>query len=130
MLSEVIVGMKLANRILGFINAPALMQRVVSCLQGLSVDMNEYLRKRDLLCEGLADAGYDFVKPKGSFYLFPRTPIADDVEFVKALQQEMILTVPGVGFKCPGYFRIAFCVSDETIVHAMPGFKRVMDKYR
>lgn len=127
--NDIIVGLKLANRILGFINAPALMQRVVSCLQGLSVDINEYLRKRDLLCDGLADAGYDFVKPKGSFYLFPRTPIADDVEFVRALQQEKILTVPGSGFKCPGYFRIAFCVSDETIVNAMPGFARVLNKY-
>jgi aspartate aminotransferase len=127
--SEIMTGMKLANRILGFINAPALMQRVVACLQGLSVDISEYLRKRDLLCDGLADAGYDFVKPKGSFYLFPRTPIADDIEFVRALQQEMILTVPGSGFRCPGYFRIAFCVSDDTIIKAMPGFKRVMDKY-
>ena len=127
---DIIVGMKLANRILGFINAPALMQRVVSCLQGLSVDINEYLRKRNLLCEGLADAGYDFVKPKGSFYLFPKTPVADDIEFVQALQKEMILTVPGAGFKCPGYFRIAFCVSDETIVGSLPGFKRVMDKFR
>jgi aspartate aminotransferase len=128
--NDIIVGMKLANRILGFINAPALMQRVVSCLQGLSVDINEYLRKRDLLCDGLAAAGYDFVKPKGSFYLFPRTPITDDVEFVHALQQEKILTVPGAGFKCPGYFRIAFCVTDETIVNAMPGFKRVIDGFR
>ena len=128
--SEIMTGMKLANRILGFINAPALMQRVVACLQGLSVDINEYLRKRDLLCDGLSDAGYDFVKPKGSFYLFPRTPIADDIAFVRALQQEMILTVPGAGFRCPGYFRIAFCVSDQTIIASMPGFKRVMDKYR
>ncbi len=127
--SDIVAGMKLANRILGFINAPALMQRVVSCLQGLSVDINEYLRKRDLLCDGLADAGYDFVKPKGSFYLFPHTPISDDIEFVHALQEERILTVPGAGFKCPGYFRIAFCVSDETIVKSLPGFKRVMEKY-
>ena len=128
--NEIMTGMKLANRILGFINAPALMQRVVACLQGLSVDINEYLRKRDLLCDGLSEAGYDFVKPKGSFYLFPRTPIADDIAFVRALQQEMILTVPGAGFRCPGYFRIAFCVSDETITASMPGFKRVMDNYR
>ncbi len=128
--NDIIVGLKLANRILGFINAPALMQRVVACLQGLSVDISEYLRKRDLLCAGLAAAGYDFVKPKGSFYLFPRTPISDDVEFVHALQAEKILTVPGTGFKCPGYFRIAFCVSDDTITRAMPGFKRVMDTYR
>jgi aspartate aminotransferase len=128
--NDIILGLKLANRILGFINAPALMQRVISCLQGLSVNIGEYLHKRDLLCGGLLDAGYDFVKPKGSFYLFPRTPISDDVKFVQALQQEKILTVPGAGFKCPGYFRIAFCVSDETIDNAMPGFKRAMAMFR
>lgn len=123
-------GLTLANRILGFVNAPALMQRVVACLQGTSVDMREYKRKRDLLCDGLADAGYDFVTPSGAFYLFPRTPIEDDVAFVQALQQELILTVPGSGFVGPGHFRIAFCVDDQTIVNAMPGFKRIMDRFR
>lgn len=123
-------GFTLANRILGFVNAPALMQRVVACLQGDSVDMSEYKRKRDLFCDGLADAGYDFVKPPGAFYLFPRTPIEDDVAFVQALQKELILVVPGSGFAGPGHFRIAFCVDDQTIVNAMPGFKRVMEQYR
>ncbi len=123
-------GMTLANRILGFVNAPALMQRVVACLQGASVDMGEYKRKRDLICDGLADAGYDFVKPSGAFYLFPRTPIEDDVAFVQALQKELILTVPGSGFAGPGHFRIAFCVDDKTIVNALPGFKRVMEGFR
>lgn len=123
-------GMTLANRILGFVNAPALMQRVVACLQGTSVDMREYQRKRDLLCEGLADAGYDFITPPGAFYLFPRTPIEDDVAFVQALQKELILAVPGSGFAGPGHFRIAFCVNDQTIINAMPGFKRVMEQFR
>jgi aspartate aminotransferase len=123
-------GMTLANRILGFVNAPTLMQRVVSCMQGMSVDIGEYKRKRDLLCDGLADAGYDFTTPSGAFYLFPRTPVADDVSFVKDLLQELILVVPGSGFAGPGHFRIAFCVADQTIVNALPGLKRVMKKYR
>ena len=123
-------GFALANRILGFVNAPALMQRVVACLQGASVDMDEYKRKRDLLCDGLADAGYEFVKPPGAFYLFPKSPIADDVAFVRQLQEELILAVPGSGFAGPGYFRLAFCVDDQTIINAMPGFKRVMANHK
>ena len=123
-------GMALANRILGFVNAPALMQRVVSCLQGMSVDISEYDRKRELLCKGLADCGYEFVKPAGAFYLFPRTPIPDDVKFIQALQEELILAVPGSGFGGPGHFRIAFCVDDEVIMKAMPGFKKVFEKFR
>ena len=128
--ATLMAGMALANRILGFVNAPALMQRVVACMQGMSVDIGEYQRKRDLLCDGLADAGYTFTRPAGAFYLFPRTPTDDDVSFVKALQEELILVVPGSGFAGPGHFRIAFCVDDRTIVNAMPGFKRVMQKYK
>jgi aspartate aminotransferase len=127
---ELMEGMALTNRILGFVNAPGLMQRVVAALQGASVDISVYARKRDLLCQGLADCGYEFVKPLGAFYLFPKTPIPDDVTFVKALQEELILVVPGSGFGGPGYFRIAFCVDDSTIINAMPGFKRVMEKFR
>jgi aspartate aminotransferase len=127
---ELIEGMALTNRILGFVNAPGLMQRVVASLQGASVDISVYARKRDLLCHGLADCGYDFVKPSGAFYLFPKAPISDDVKFVKALQEELILVVPGSGFGGPGYFRIAFCVDDNTIINSMPRFKRVMEKFR
>ena len=126
---ELIAGMALANRILGFVNAPALMQRVVASVQGTSVDISAYARKRELLCKGLEDCGYDFFRPAGAFYLFPKTPVPDDVTFVQALQEELILTVPGSGFGGPGHFRIAFCVSDETIINAMPGFKRVMEKF-
>ena len=92
--------------------------------------MTEYKRKRDLLCDGLTDAGYDFVTPPGAFYLFPRTPIEDDVAFVQELQKELILTVPGSGFAGPGHFRIAFCVDDSTITNAMPGFQRAIAKFR
>ncbi len=127
---DVMNGMALANRILGFVNAPALMQKIVACLQGTSVDIGLYQRKRDMLCEGLAAAGYEFVTPPGTFYLFPRSPIPDDVAFVQALQEELILVVPGSGFNGPGHFRIAFCVDDKTIAKALPGFKRVMARFR
>lgn len=128
--AELIAGMGLSNRILGFVNAPALMQRVMAKLQGKSVDISVYARKRDLLCKGLAECGYEFTRPSGAFYLFPRAPIADDVEFVRALQEELILVVPGSGFGGPGHFRIAFCVEDDTIVRAMPGFKRAIEKFK
>lgn len=126
--AALISGMALANRILGFVNAPALMQRVVAELQGAGVDASQYERKRNLLCEGLAGSGYEFVKPSGTFYLFPRAPVSDDVVFVDVLREELILAVPGSGFGAPGYFRIAFCVSDETIKNALPGFKRAMER--
>ncbi len=126
---ELADGMIFANRTLGFVNAPALMQRVVAAIQGVTADMSAYTRKRDLLCKGLAEAGYDFLTPTGTFYVFPKTPIEDDIAFVSALQEELILAVPGIGFGGPGHFRIAFCVDDETIVKAIPGFKKVMDRY-
>ncbi len=127
---DILAGAALANRILGFVNAPALMQRVVACMQGMSVDISEYARKRKLLCEGLADCGYEFITPPGAFYLFPKTPVPDDVKFVKSLQEELILGVPGSGFSGPGHFRLAFCVDDATITNAMPGFKKVMEKFK
>jgi aspartate aminotransferase len=126
---ELLAGMTMANRILGFVNAPALMQRVVAKLQGFTVDISEYARKRELLCDGLKSCGYRFIKPPGAFYLFPQSPIPDDVSFVRALQQELILTVPGTGFGGPGHFRISYCVDDNTIVQAMQGFKKVMAKF-
>ena len=122
-------GIALANRILGFVNAPALIQRVIAAIQGDCVDVSEYAKKRKLLCDGLADCGYEFITPPGAFYLFPKTPVKDDVKFVQSLQEELILGVPGSGFGCPGYFRIAFCVEDDTIKNAMPGFKKVMEGY-
>jgi len=127
--TDLMNALALTNRIIGFVNAPALMQRVVAEMQGTSVDVSQYKRKRDLLCDGLRDCGYDFATPPGAFYLFPKAPIADDVAFVKDLQEELILVVPGSGFMGPGHFRIAFCVDDDTIVKAIPGFRRVMEKY-
>jgi aspartate aminotransferase len=119
----------LCNRILGFVNAPALMQRVIVNLQGAQVAVAEYKRKRDLLCDGLAALGYKFVKPAGAFYLFPQSPIEDDVLFVKALLQEKIICVPGSGFCGPGFFRISYCVEDRTIINSMEGFSKVMKQF-
>jgi len=121
-------ALALTNRILGFVNAPAIMQRVLPLIQGASVDISAYRKKRDLLCRILKDAGYTFTTPSGAFYLFPKSPIEDDVKFVRLLQEELILAVPGTGFGGPGYFRLAFCVDDGTIERSEPAFKRVMDR--
>jgi aspartate aminotransferase len=123
---DLISALILCTRIMGFVNAPALMQRIVAKLQNISVDVKIYQRKRDLLCAGLAKAGYQFTKPEGAFYLFAKSPIPDDVEFVQLLLKKNILVVPGSGFGCPGYFRIAFCVDDATIINSMDGFAAVI----
>jgi len=126
---KLIEAMALTNRILGFVSAPAVMQRVLPLIQGASVDIDAYKRKRDLLCDVLTEAGINFETPPGAFYLFPESPVRDDVKFVQALQEELILAVPGTGFGCPGYFRLAFCVEDEMIKRSKPAFKRVMEKF-
>jgi aspartate aminotransferase len=127
---KMIDGLILCNRILGFVNAPALMQRLIPSLLNISVDIGIYQRKRDTLSKALKDAGYNFTPPAGTFYLFPETPMPDDVAFIKDLQEENILAVPGSGFGAPGYFRIAYCVEDDTIERSLPGFARVMKKYK
>ncbi len=127
-LEQLINGMIFCNRTLGFVNAPAFMQRVVQHLQGMTVDVTIYQRKRDVLCRALKEMGYNFRMPEGAFYLFPQAPI-NDIEFVRELQNERILTVPGSGFGGPGFFRIAYCVEDWVIEGALPGFKRLADKY-
>jgi aspartate aminotransferase len=120
--SDLMSALILCTRIMGFVNAPALMQRIVARLQDVAVDVKVYQKKRDLLCAGLAEAGYKFAKPQGAFYLFVQSPIADDVEFVKILLKKNILVAPGSGFGGPGYFRIAYCVDDKTIINSMKGF--------
>jgi aspartate aminotransferase len=121
-------ALALANRILGYVNAPSLMQRVIAGVGDACVDVSIYQRKRDLLAAGLRAAGYDFSLPAGAFYLFPKSPLADEARFVDLLKEENILVVPGSGFGAPGYFRIAYCVDDRTIEGAMPGFERAMRK--
>jgi len=125
---QTVDGLTFCNRILGFVNAPALMQRILVKLQGVSVNVAEYQWKRDNLCRGLAEAGYSLVKPEGAFYLFPKSPIADDVKFVNILLQENILGVPGTGFGTPGHFRLAYCVEDRVIEGSLGGFRRAIQK--
>ena len=127
---DIMGGLVLCNRMLGFVNAPALMQRVIARVQGMKVDVEIYKRKRDLLCDGLASVGYAVKKPEGAFYLFLKAPIDDDVAFARALQKKRILTVPGSGFGGPGHIRIAYCVDDDTIRNAIAGFGKVLKEFK
>jgi len=115
--------------VLGFVNAPALMQNVVKGLQHASVDIDIYRGKRDLLYSSLVEMGFSTVKPTGAFYIFPRSPIEDDAAFVKELQNYNILVVPGRGFGAPGYFRISYCVEDWVIEGSLPGFMAAAEKF-
>jgi aspartate aminotransferase len=118
-----IEGAVFCNRTLGFVNAPALMQRLVSKLQNESVDVESYREKRDLLYENLISFGYRMVKPDGAFYLFPKSPLPDDVAFARAAQKHNLLLVPGSGFGAPGFFRIAYCVDIKMIKRSLPAWK-------
>jgi aspartate aminotransferase len=129
-------GATVCTRILGYVNAPALMQKVIASCLGASADMAAYRRKRDLLCPALRGMGYELVEPAGTFYAFPKVPrrrgetgVGDDLAFVDRLQKELVLAVPGRGFGMPGYFRIAFCVDDSTITRALPGFAAAIKDY-
>ncbi len=125
---ELIDGFIHCNRTLGFVNAPALMQHIVRHLQQVTVSVDEYQRKRDFLYGNLVDLGYSVVKPQGAFYMFPESPLEDDVAFVRELQQCQVLAVPGRGFGAAGYFRIAYCVDDRTLAGALAGFRKVAEK--
>ena len=126
---ELVDGFIFCTRTLGFVNAPALMQHVVKTLQGLTVDIAEYQGKRDYLYNSLTDLGYSVIKPQGAFYLFPKSPLDDDVLFVDALQEWNVLTVPGKGFGTPGHFRISYCVEDWVLEGAVEGFAQAADKF-
>ena len=121
-----LAGLVLCNRILGFVNAPSLIQRAVANHLTDLVDVSIYKRRRDRLFNALTGFGYDVIKPEGAFYLFPKSPLEDDVAFVARLREKLILTVPGVGFGGPGFFRIAYCVSDETIEGSLKGFEEAI----
>lgn len=112
------------NRVLGFVNAPALWQWVVAEAGHEVIDVAPYREKRDLMYEGLTRIGYRCVKPQGAFYVFPASPVPDDVAFVRRLAEEGVLTVPGSGFGCPGHIRISLTVPQDTVVRSLPGFER------
>ncbi len=118
-------GAIFCNRVLGFVNAPALMQRLVTGLQRCSVDSEIYRHKRDLLYNKLTELGFEAVKPGGGFYLFPKSPLADEMEFIRLAQKYRILLVPGSGFGAPGYFRIAYCVDDAMIERSLPLWEKL-----
>lgn len=121
-------GISHCNRVLGFVNAPALMQRTVADLVGTTVDIEIYRRRRDYLAEHLAALGYRFCKPEGTFYMLIEAPGGDDVAFAEALAEDRILVVPGAGFGLKGYVRLAFCVHDRVIEASMPAFARAAEK--
>jgi len=129
-LDLLVSAMTISIRTLGFVNAPALFQRVVGKFQRSSVSIEDYQKKRDVLYDALVEAGFECVKPMGAFYLFPKSPIPDELEFVRTLQQEeRIMVVPGRGFGSKGYFRIAYCVPMDKILSALDGFRRIAKKY-
>jgi aspartate aminotransferase len=123
-------GLMISMRTLGFVNAPALFQRIAGKFQRTSVNIGEYAKKRDVLYEILMEAGFECVKPMGAFYMFPKSPVPDELEFVRVLQQEeRIMVVPGRGFGRKSYFRIAYCVPMETILKGREGFIRIGKRY-
>ena len=117
------------NRTLGYVNAPALMQLIVARLQRVTVDISSYERRRNLLYNNLTAMGFQMVKPQGAFYLFPETPIEDDIAFVEAASQKQILVTPGAGFGCPGHFRISYTVPEKTIERSLDSWKELAREF-
>ena len=126
---EFIDGLVFCNRTLGFVNAPAMMQRIVASLQAVTIDVGHYQSKRDILYDELASIGYSVFKPQGAFYMFPASPIEDDVRFVGALKEHRVLAVPGTGFGMPGYFRLSYCLEDWVIQGAFEGLNAAFSTY-
>ncbi|MYD73102.1 MAG: aminotransferase class I/II-fold pyridoxal phosphate-dependent enzyme, partial [Chloroflexi bacterium] len=116
------------NRVLGFVNAPAIMQHLVRELQTVSIDTADYQQKRDYLYDVLTSAGYDVRQPEGAFYMFPKSPVEDEMQLVAALQRQGVLVVPGRGFGLEGYFRISYCVEQRDLEGAAPGFAAAMSE--
>ncbi|MCQ4742484.1 pyridoxal phosphate-dependent aminotransferase [Blautia producta] len=127
---DVIAAANVATRILGYVNAPSLMQKVVAKCLDAKVDVPFYNRNREALYIGLKELGFECIKPEGAFYLFVKSPVEDEKVFCAAAKKYNILIVPGSSFACPGYVRIAYCVSYETIMNSMPGFKALAEEFK
>lgn len=127
---DVIAAANVATRILGYVNAPSLMQKVVAKCLDAKVDVPFYNRNREALYNGLKELGFECIKPEGAFYLFVKSPVEDEKVFCAAAKKYHILIVPGSSFACPGYVRIAYCVSYETIMNSMPGFKALAEEFQ
>lgn len=126
---EMASALNIANRILGFVNAPSLFQRVIGRTLGSEVDVEVYKKNRDLLYNHLISLGFTCVKPEGAFYLFPRTPIEDDKKFCEDAKQFNLLLVPGSAFGCPGHVRLAYCISYEKIKNSLQAFDKLAALY-
>ena len=129
-LEELVDGLVFCNRTLGFVNAPALIQHLITHLQDATIDVKVYEKKRDYLYKELTNMGYSLIKPQGAFYMFPKSPIEDDVQFSEELKENRVLVVPGRGFGLPGYFRISYCMEDSTIRGSLEGLEKAISKYR
>ena len=126
---DTITAATIANRISGCVNAPSLIQLAVAKCVDSEVDLGYYDRNRRTLYEGLTKMGFTCVKPEGAFYLWLKSPVEDEKQFVEAAKKYHILVVPGSSFACAGYVRLAYCVSYETIVHALPEFEKLAKEY-
>ena len=122
-------SLTIANRILGFVNANSLLQKVIGKCADLTADLEEYTKNRDLLFNGLTSLGFNAFKPQGAFYLFLKSPVLDEKEFVKKAKEYNILMVPGSSFAYPGYVRLAFCVDSKMIKKSLNEFKKLADFY-
>ena len=128
--AELMAGLTLTNRILGFVNPPVVGQHIMAAALGSQVDLGIYAARRKAMGEVLKNAGYEFQMPAGAFYFFPKAPGGDDVAFVNRLVEERILAVPGTGFGCPGHFRLAFCVDEKVIRNAADGFAKARAAFK
>lgn len=128
-LSDILGALNVANRILGFVNAPSLFQRVIAKCLDSSVDVSVYQKNRDLLYNHLTSLGFSCIKPQGAFYLFPKALIEDDKKFCQDAKQFNLLLVPGSGFGCPGYVRLAYCISYERIQNSLEAFTKLAKLY-
>lgn len=126
---EVQSAANVATRILGFVNAPTLQQKVVAKCLNEKTDISFYNRNREALYEGLKECGFTCIKPEGAFYLFVKSPVENEKEFCEAAKKYNILMVPGSSFACPGYVRLAYCVAYETIINSLPKFKELSKEY-
>ena len=124
---ELMAALALTNRILGYVNPPVIGQKILAGALGSHVDREIYARRRAAMAATLEETGYRFLMPAGAFYFFPEAPGGDDVAFVNRLAEERVLAVPGTGFGCPGYFRLAFCVEERVIRAAAGGFARARE---
>ena len=127
--TEIIDGITFCNRTLGFVNAPAIMQHIIENLQEVTIDVESYRLKRDFMYENLKDMGYSITKPQGAFYMFPRSPIKNELEFIEKLKEENVLVVPGRGFGLEGYFRISYCLDDKTLEGSLKGFESAINRF-